>query len=319
VSSTISDLKYLRDIVRETIEELAYCPIMSEYGDIGYSTGFAVEESCIQAIENCHIAILIIGKRYGSIRDNGLSITHNEFRKAKQLNIPIIILVNKEVLTYKTVFDNNPNDKNISYPGMEHPVDIFNFINEIENYPRNNGYISFENTDSVRLNLKKQVAHLFGKLLQDQYGKFEQNIIDVLTEIKTLRYELLKGKDYTLYLRTFSKLLKRSKDVLVKLIEIIYPSLEESIEDIINHDNFGDFIKNKGWSFIEVDRGEIRMNQTDKDDKFLFGAMGGFNENYETALLNYGTDYIFKIYSDKRIIGNVYAYKLFNREYNKIK
>ena len=36
VSSTIQDLHHLRDAIREAIVDLAFSPVMSEYGDIGY-------------------------------------------------------------------------------------------------------------------------------------------------------------------------------------------------------------------------------------------------------------------------------------------
>ncbi|MCJ7812359.1 DUF4062 domain-containing protein, partial [bacterium] len=36
ISSTIKDLHYLRDAIRDLVKELGYRPIMSEYGDIGY-------------------------------------------------------------------------------------------------------------------------------------------------------------------------------------------------------------------------------------------------------------------------------------------
>jgi hypothetical protein len=35
VSSTIDDLHHLRDAVRDTLEEMALTPVMSEYGDVG--------------------------------------------------------------------------------------------------------------------------------------------------------------------------------------------------------------------------------------------------------------------------------------------
>jgi len=36
ISSTIKDLKYLRDAIRELISEIGYKPIMSEHGEVGY-------------------------------------------------------------------------------------------------------------------------------------------------------------------------------------------------------------------------------------------------------------------------------------------
>ena len=62
ISSTIKDLKYLRDTIRKTIKELGYNPIMSDYGEIGYLPSLSAEESCYLAIKDCQLVIVIIGK-----------------------------------------------------------------------------------------------------------------------------------------------------------------------------------------------------------------------------------------------------------------
>lgn len=107
VSSTIADLQHLRDAIRETILELGYNPIMSDYGDIGYLPTESVEDSCYVTMPECQLAVLIIGKRYGSKSENDLSITHNEFRKAREHVIPIISIIDQEVLSFKRVYDAN--------------------------------------------------------------------------------------------------------------------------------------------------------------------------------------------------------------------
>ena len=78
ISSTIQDLHYLRDAVRDTISDLGYFPIMAEYGDFGFQPTLSVEDSCYNSMKDSHLAIVIIGKRYGSKSSNNLSITHNE-------------------------------------------------------------------------------------------------------------------------------------------------------------------------------------------------------------------------------------------------
>jgi len=107
ISSTIEDLHHLRDSIRDLIQEIGYTPIMSEWDDIGYLPTTSAEESCYLTLQDCQIAIFIIGKRYGSISENGLSITHNEFRATRRSNIPVIFLVNEEVITFKKVHDAN--------------------------------------------------------------------------------------------------------------------------------------------------------------------------------------------------------------------
>src|SRR5689334_3413834 len=107
VSSTIEDLHHLRDAVRDVITDLAYHPVMSEYGDIGYLPTKSAVESCYTAMRECQLAVLIVGKRYGEIGNDGRSVTHNEFLAARDTGVPVICLVDREVLSYKKLFDAN--------------------------------------------------------------------------------------------------------------------------------------------------------------------------------------------------------------------
>lgn len=128
VSSTIEDLHHLRDGVRDTVAELGYTPVMSEYGDIGYLPRVSVEDSCYHSLTECQIAIVIIGKRYGSLSKSGLSITENEFNAAKEAKLPVITLIDQEVLAFKRVFDAQPDgDKPQHFPGMDLPAKTFVF------------------------------------------------------------------------------------------------------------------------------------------------------------------------------------------------
>ncbi len=96
VSSTIYDLQYLRDALRETIVELGYNPVMSDYGDIGYLPSKSAQEFCYATIRDCQLSVLIIGKRYGEKSKNGLSVTHNELLTIQNRNVPIVTIVDQE-------------------------------------------------------------------------------------------------------------------------------------------------------------------------------------------------------------------------------
>lgn len=195
ISSTIEDLHYLRDGIRDVIVELAYNPVMSEYGDIGYSPAHSAEGSCYVTLRQCQLAVLIVGKRYGSVSQNGLSVTHNEFRAARENKIPIITLVDFEVMAFKKVFDTNKSGRELSAPGMDSPARTFDFIAEIVGYTVNNGILTYSNVADARSHLKRQLAHLFGEFLSSQFDPIKADVKDVLSEIKTLRHELEGQRD----------------------------------------------------------------------------------------------------------------------------
>jgi hypothetical protein len=85
-------------------------------------------------MQDCQLAIILIGKRYGDISANGLSVTHNEFRTARSKKIPVICLVAREIIAFKQIYDaNSSNNKILSFPGMDAPQETFKFINDFIN------------------------------------------------------------------------------------------------------------------------------------------------------------------------------------------
>ncbi|MFH2218353.1 MAG: DUF4062 domain-containing protein, partial [Pseudomonadota bacterium] len=193
ISSTIEDLQYLRDAIRETILELSYNPVMSEYGDIGYAPDLSAEESCYKTIAECQLAILFVGKRYGSKSKNHLGITHNEYRIAKETKIPIITLVDQEVKSFQRVYESNiENGIGPKFPGMDDPKGTFHLIKEVAESPFNNGILTYNSAKEAKNQLKKQLAHIFSNLLVTKFDPVKTQLKDVLAEIKTLRHELIK-------------------------------------------------------------------------------------------------------------------------------
>ena len=87
ISSTIADLHHLREALRDTVQDLGYNPVLSEFGDIGYLPQTSAEDSCYITMKDCQLAVLIVGKRYGSLSDDGRSVTHNEFLTATATTI----------------------------------------------------------------------------------------------------------------------------------------------------------------------------------------------------------------------------------------
>ncbi|WP_337100129.1 DUF4062 domain-containing protein [Paenibacillus sp. YIM B09110] len=256
ISSTILDLHHLRDAVRDSIQELEYNPVMSEYGDIGYLPNISAEDACYQTLKDCQLAIIIIAKRYGSLSQNGYSVTHNEFRTAKQSNKPVVCLVEKEVLSYKQVFDLNYSSSILNFPGMDNPEKSFEFLDEFIKSPVNNGFLEFSNVADVRRNLKRQMAHIFGDFLRNHYDSIKVEIHDILSEVKTLRYELLKGQksNYEPMLKTYRFLLKERNSELKELLVKLASDIDNAVPYIVASTSFKDFLDKLGVELVvEVD------------------------------------------------------------------
>ncbi len=275
ISSTIEDLHHLRDAIRDTVAELGYNPVMSEYGDIGYLPTVSAEDSCYIALRDCQLAIILIGKRYGSISLNNVSITQNESRIARSKGIPLISLIDQEVLTYKRVHDATSASTAV-FPGMENPQKTFAFIQEIIDSSLNNGILPFSNVTDARLHLKRQLAHLFGDLLRNRFDPLKAEIKDVLSEIATLRHELSsdKGKDFNpqKFLKAMRFLLDDEHKDFRELVEHICDSLDAAIPVLFGSNTFDDFIKVTGTT--------IQIVEKMPDSRKLFdeGKMYSFHE-----------------------------------------
>lgn len=258
VSSTIHDLQYLREAVRGTISELGYSPVMSEFGDIGYLPSISAEEACYLALKDCQIAIIIIGKRYGWITPNSIGITHNEFKAARNNKIPVVFLIDKDIIAYKKVFDKQKIDGNIgSFPDMDNPELTFSLIQEFADYPINNGFLPYSTAQEATGNIKKQLSHIFGNLLRERFDPLKAQVQDVLSEIKTLRHELLKEKeatsDYLPYLSAIRFLIDEENKVLSNFLNQVFKSIDVAVPDIIKEDSFEKFITSLGWKIKILD------------------------------------------------------------------
>src|SRR5436853_3401046 len=71
VSSTYYDLKYIRASLELFVESLGFDAVLSEKGDIAYTSDRPLDESCYREVDNADVFILIIGGRYGSEISSG--------------------------------------------------------------------------------------------------------------------------------------------------------------------------------------------------------------------------------------------------------
>ncbi|MBK6634488.1 MAG: DUF4062 domain-containing protein [Chitinophagaceae bacterium] len=67
VSSTYYDLKHIRRHIESFIKLMGYESVLFESGDIPFHHDQPLDESCYAEIDSCHILILIIGGKYGSV------------------------------------------------------------------------------------------------------------------------------------------------------------------------------------------------------------------------------------------------------------
>jgi len=237
VSSTIADLQYLRDALRDAILDLRYHPVMSEHGEVGYIRQATAADSCYRTVEQCQMVILIVGKRYGSTGADGLSVTHKEYRAASGAEIPTISFVEPQVLHYKEVYDAAPNATMWDdFLRMDNPKKTFELLDEIGLSATFNAIIPFASIGDAKEKLKLQLADFVGVRLGDTITPMSTQIKDILAEIKTLRNHLIHTgddlEDTKKYLAATRYLLSDNVANYRKLLEQIFGDIDTAVEKV---------------------------------------------------------------------------------------
>ena len=94
ISSVIGGMEKFRDAVAEAIETLQHVAIRAE--DFNASP-VSPRLACLQEVQNSDAMVLVIGERYGDKQQSGLSATHEEYREARRMRMPVIVMVQQNV------------------------------------------------------------------------------------------------------------------------------------------------------------------------------------------------------------------------------
>lgn len=159
VSSTCFDLKQVREDLKEFIESnYGFNAMLSEFDSFPIDPCIGTYENCINNVDQqADIFILIIGTRYGSITDQGKSITNLEYLHAKAKGIPIYVFVSKQLYNTFQVWKSN---KNGDYSSIVDSSKIFELVSEIYDSSKQWVY-NFETVRDIKTTLKNQFAILF--------------------------------------------------------------------------------------------------------------------------------------------------------------
>lgn len=95
ISSTFSDLKEERQAIQDVILKMNHFPVGMELFSAASEDQWSVIE---RTINNTDYYVLVIGYRYGSLTEEGISYTQKEYTYAKEHDIPILAFIKKEGL-----------------------------------------------------------------------------------------------------------------------------------------------------------------------------------------------------------------------------
>lgn len=183
VSSTFIDLRQVRADIETFLNDIGYEPVLFERGTVPYAHDVPLEESAYSEVERCDILVAIIGSRFGTgSSSNNHSITQNEIRKAVELNKPIFVFCDRDVLSeYKTWYKN----RDISGIKFAHADDVrvFEFMEHTFLMKKNNPVFSFGFASDIVITLREQFAGLFQDLLSKKTAAAAAELVSQLRQL----------------------------------------------------------------------------------------------------------------------------------------
>lgn len=205
VSSTFYDLKHVRERIERFIESYNFEPVLFESDNVTFEHNRPLDISCYNEVKLCHIMILIIGGRYGSIisgeniqekkekyNKEYVSVTRKEYETALNLNIPVFIFVEKNVYadyqTYKKnklFFEPKSGAKDFDVFSFAHvdDINIFKFLSILQEKPIK----TFERVEEIENYLGNQIAGMLYIYLQKlQEEKKEDKVLDSVAELQNI-------------------------------------------------------------------------------------------------------------------------------------
>jgi hypothetical protein len=182
ISSTYSDLKEERSKVMQTIMSLDCIPAGMELFPANDTDQF---DFIKKIIDDCDYYILIVGGRYGTISDDGISYTEKEFDYAIDKKIPVLAFLHEDINNIpvgKSDIETIKREKLIAFREKVSSGRLVKFWNNAED-----------------LNGKVAVSLNYTIKAQPGIGWIRANLqtnAEFLQEMNNLRKELAELKDY---------------------------------------------------------------------------------------------------------------------------
>lgn len=134
LSSTCYDLPDLRAEIENYFRNKGYDLLLSDRTNFPVNTDQHRHDVCIENVELCDLFVLVIDARYGAPyhKNEEISITWAEFRRAAKKNKNIIAFVRNEIFTERHIYNHNKKLNNPFNPIFAKNTKIFEFIDEVQ-------------------------------------------------------------------------------------------------------------------------------------------------------------------------------------------
>jgi hypothetical protein len=216
VSSTCYDLKQLRADLSAYLENAGFEPVLSEYPSFPIDPDADTVANCRRAVEDkADIFVLIVGSRYGSIDDQGKSITNLEYLAAKAKGIPVYVFALRSTLDVLPLWRANAAG---SFSVVADSPKLFEFLSAI----RDSGerwVFPFDIAQDIIGTLRLQLAYLFADALALRMRATASGVLagDKFKNISGRELRLIMERprawEYRLFSEAISRELRSSADL----------------------------------------------------------------------------------------------------------
>jgi len=233
ISSTCYDLKQIRTALKDYIEvQLGFDAMLSEYDSFPLDTSIGTVENCIRAVRaRADIFVLVVGRRYGSITDDGRSVTNLEYISARAKGIPIYTFVEKELLSILPIWKTNPT---ADFSSTVDTSKLFEFVDALCG-KENIWVYSFEYAHDIIHTLKKQIGYLLYDSLkiwqQVRSQRLSAKIMHLEGDALKIALEKPTGWEYLLFGKVMENCFNKAEDLKKDLLYGIFFGHVKVLED----------------------------------------------------------------------------------------
>ena len=200
ISSTCFDLSQIRNDIMQCIESLGHHSILSEQNGFPVNPNLSNVENCINAVKKeADIFVLIIGNKYGSILESGMSITNTEFMTAANKGIPVYTFALKQMTTLLPMWERNPD---ADFSDVVDNKKVFEFLLDVRK-KRGIWNFEFEKAQDICETLKVQLSNLFHEALLTRHMILSSEISELYSKISSKALSILLKKDESYEVRFF--------------------------------------------------------------------------------------------------------------------
>lgn len=173
----------------DAVTALGLEALLSERANFPVKLDLHSHDACLRAVEQCDLFVLVVDGRYGSpYKDEGISITHKEYRTAKALGKPMVVFVRMRIWDERKHYKKNPG---MALSFADSPK-IFDLLDEVNRSLKDNWIVQFVDAADLGMKLNEKVTLLLAdpekkKLCFEEFVNVWKGKGKPRTKVKRLR------------------------------------------------------------------------------------------------------------------------------------